>query len=35
LGISRLYFCFVLLLELTNLSHTIRDGNSIISGPAV
>ena len=34
-GTSRLYFCYLLLLELTSLDHTIREGNSVISDPAV
>jgi hypothetical protein len=33
--VSRVYFCFLLLLELTSLDHTIRVGNSVISDPAV
>ena len=28
-------FCFLLLLELTSLDHTIREGNSVISDPTV
>jgi hypothetical protein len=28
-------FCFLLLLELSSLEHTIREGNSVISDPAV
>jgi hypothetical protein len=28
-------FCFLLLLELTSLDHTNREGNNVISDPAV
>jgi hypothetical protein len=28
-------FCFLLLLELTSLDHTTREGNSVISDPTV